>query len=79
MLLAYEVMAGQPMRTEEKQVNVNFKMDEQLKRRFDAAMRVEGTTVSEQLRQAVKRYLEALEAGEKDPQMTVVLTPRSRV
>ncbi len=64
------------MPTEDKQVIVNFKIEQQLKRRFNADMQLRGTTASEQLRQAVMRYLEALDAGDKDPQITLDLTAK---
>ncbi|KAA8698359.1 ribbon-helix-helix protein, CopG family [Pseudomonas sp. P7] len=44
------------------------KVDESIKRRFDAAMRARGTTTSAVLREAIYRYLNELDAGEEHPQ-----------
>lgn len=49
------------------------KVDDSIKRRFDAAMRARGTTVSEAFRNAVLKYLDALDAGEEHPQFSLEL------
>jgi metal-responsive CopG/Arc/MetJ family transcriptional regulator len=51
----------------------SFKLDEQVKRRFDAAMRLEGTTVSETIRNAVLKYLKEVDEGVKHPQFRLDL------
>ena len=61
------------MAVEEKQVLLGFKIDERQKRRFDAAMRGEGTTISEQLRRAISRFLDDLDAGVTNPQIKLDL------
>ncbi|MCS4315540.1 hypothetical protein M2397_005874 [Pseudomonas sp. BIGb0381] len=61
------------MTAEHKPTVVSFKLDEQAKRRFDAAMRLEGTTVSETMRNAVLRYLKELDEGVKHPQFRLDL------
>lgn len=52
---------------------VCFKLDEQTKRRFDAAMRANGTTVSKEMRKAVLRYLEEAVEGVEHPQIRLDL------
>ena len=49
------------------------KVDDGIKRRFDAAMRARGTTVSEALRNAVLKYLNELDAGVEHPQFRLEL------
>ncbi len=49
------------------------KVDESIKRRFDAAMRARGTTTSAMLREAIHRYLNELDAGEEHPQFRLEL------
>ncbi|KMN16238.1 MULTISPECIES: ribbon-helix-helix protein, CopG family [Pseudomonas] len=52
---------------------VTFKLEEQTKRRFDAAMRAEGTTVSKTIREAVLRYLNEVDEGVEHPQFRLEL------
>jgi antitoxin component of RelBE/YafQ-DinJ toxin-antitoxin module len=52
---------------------VSFKLDERTKRRFDAAMRAMGTTVSETMRKAVLQYLDEADAGIEHPQFRLDL------
>ena len=52
---------------------VTFKLEEQTKRRFDAAMRAEGTTVSKTIREAVLRYLNEVDEGVELPQFRLEL------
>jgi hypothetical protein len=52
---------------------VSFKLDEQAKRRFDAALRAEGTTVSKTIREAVLRYLNEVDQGVEHPQFRLDL------
>ncbi|WP_449122239.1 ribbon-helix-helix domain-containing protein [Pseudomonas viridiflava] len=59
--------------TSEKICVVSFKLDEKNKRRFDAAMRANGTTVSKQLREAVHAYLKEVDAGVEHPQFRLGL------
>lgn len=61
------------MTAEHKTAVVSFKLDEQAKRRFDAAMRLEGTTVSETIRKAVMQYLKEVDEGVKHPQFRLDL------
>ena len=61
------------MTAEHKTAVVSFKLDEQAKRRFDAAMRLEGTTVSETIRNAVMKYLKEMDEGVKHPQFRLDL------
>lgn len=49
------------------------KVDESIKRRFDAAMRARGTTTSAVLREAIYKYLNELDAGEEHPQFRLDL------
>ena len=49
------------------------KVEESIKRRFDAAMRARGTTTSAMLREAIYRYLNELDAGEEHPQFRLEL------
>lgn len=49
------------------------KVEEPIKRRFDAAMRARGTTTSAMLREAIYRYLNELDAGEEHPQFRLEL------
>lgn len=52
---------------------VSFKLDEKTKRKFDAAMRARGTTVSEKLRDAVRLYVKEIDAGVEHPQFSLGL------
>lgn len=61
------------MTSEHKTSVVSFKLDEQAKRRFDAAMRLEGTTVSETIRNAVLKYLKEVDEGVEHPQFRLDL------
>lgn len=61
------------MTAEHKTAVVSFKLDEQAKRRFDAAMRLEGTTVSETIRNAVMKYLKEVDEGVQHPQFRLDL------
>ena len=49
------------------------KVDDSIKRRFDAEMRARGTTTSAVLRNAVLKYLNELEAGKEHPQFSLEL------
>lgn len=49
------------------------KVDEAIKRRFDAAMRARGTTTSAVFREAVLRYLQELDTGVEHPQFRLEL------
>ncbi|WP_411566785.1 ribbon-helix-helix protein, CopG family (plasmid) [Pseudomonas orientalis] len=62
------------MTTEQKVSVCSFKLDERIKRRFDAAMRAEGTTVSKTIRDAVLRYLDEVDEGVEHPQFKLGLT-----
>jgi len=61
------------MTSEQKISVVSFKLEEQTKRRFDAAMRAEGTTVSKTIREAVLRFLNEVDAGVEHPQFRLDL------
>lgn len=61
------------MTAEHKTAVVSFKLDEQAKRRFDAAMRLAGTTVSETIRKAVMKYLKDVDEGVIHPQFMLDL------
>jgi hypothetical protein len=50
-----------------------FKLEVQAKRRFDAAMRAEGTTMSKVIREAVLRYLNEVDEGVEHPQFRLEL------
>ncbi len=67
---------GHSMPTDQKQAIMACKVDEQSKRRFDAAMRAQGTTTSEQFRAAVLRYLEDLDSDVGNPQFILELKPK---
>lgn len=62
-----------PMTTEQKVSVCSFKLEERVKRRFDAAMRAEGTTVSKTIREAVLRYLDEVDEGVEHPQFKLGL------
>lgn len=49
------------------------KVDDSIKRRFDAAMRARGTTTSAALRNAVLKFLNELDAGKEHPQISLEL------
>lgn len=49
------------------------KVDDRIKRRFDAAMRARGTNTSAVLRKAVMQYLSELDAGIEHPQFKLEL------
>lgn len=49
------------------------KVDDSIKRRFDAAMRARGTTTSAEFRKAVLKFLNELEAGKEHPQFSLEL------
>jgi hypothetical protein len=51
----------------------SFKLEVKAKRRFDAAMRAEGTTVSKTIRDAVLRYLNEVDEGVEHPQFRLEL------
>lgn len=61
------------MTSEQKISVVSFKLDEQAKRRFDSALRAEGTTVSKTIREAVLRYLNEVDQGVEHPQFRLDL------
>lgn len=61
------------MTPEHKIAVVTFKLEEKTKRRFDAAMRAEGTTVSKTIREAVERFLGELDEGVTHPQFRLDL------
>ncbi|MGP5367287.1 ribbon-helix-helix protein, CopG family [Pseudomonas helleri] len=56
----------------------SFKLDVKAKRRFDAAMRAEGTTVSKTIREAVLRYLNEVDEGVEHPQFRLELKSDQR-
>lgn len=64
------------MTTDEKITVCSFKVEEQAKRRFAAAMRAQGTTVSERIRLAVHTYLNDLDNGVEHPQFRLELDPQ---
>lgn len=66
-------MTSVPRPDEQKISVVTFKLDEQNKRRFDAAMRAEGTTVSKTMREAVLRFLNEMDQGVEHPQFRLDL------
>lgn len=51
----------------------SFKLEVKAKRRFDAAMRAEGTTVSKTIRDAVLKYLNEVDQGVPHPQFRLEL------
>lgn len=51
----------------------SFKLEVKAKRRFDAAMRAEGTTVSKTIRDAVLKYLNEVDEGVEHPQFRLEL------
>lgn len=55
-----------------------FKLEVKAKRRFDAAMRAEGTTMSKVIREAVLRYLSDVERGVEHPQFQLETQVSSR-
>ncbi|MDY7563397.1 MULTISPECIES: ribbon-helix-helix protein, CopG family [unclassified Pseudomonas] len=61
------------MTSESKISVVSFKLEERAKRRFDAAMRAEGTTVSKTIRDAVLKFLNEVDEGVKHPQFRLDL------
>lgn len=61
------------MTSEQKITVVSFKLEEQAKRRFDAALRAEGTTVSKTIREAVLRFLNEVDQGVEHPQFRLDL------
>lgn len=61
------------MAVEDKHVLLGFMIEQQQKRRFNAAMQLEGTTASERLRQAIACFLDDLDAGVKNPQIKLDL------
>ncbi|MGN9498457.1 hypothetical protein B1F69_04095 [Pseudomonas syringae] len=63
--------------TSEPTCVVSFKLDVKNKRRFDSAMRANGTTMSEQLRDAVLAYLQEMDAGVEHPQFRLGLDDSS--
>lgn len=56
----------------------SFKLEVKAKRRFDAAMRAEGTTVSKTIREAVLRYLNEMDEGVERPQFRLELKSAQR-
>ncbi len=59
----------------------SFKLETNVKRRFDAAMRLVGTTMSETIRNGVLEYLNELDKGVEHPQFRLELlnqTPTNR-
>lgn len=63
--------------TSEPTCVVSFKLNVKKKRRFDSAMRAKGTTMSEQLRDAVLAYLQEMDAGVEHPQFRLGLDDSS--
>lgn len=61
------------MAVEDKHVLLGFMIDQQHKRRFNAAMQLEGTTASVRLREAIAQFLDELDAGVKNPQIKLDL------
>ena len=61
------------MAVEDKHVLLGFMIDQQHKRRFNAAMQLEGTTASVRLREAIAQYLDDLDAGIDNPQIKLDL------
>lgn len=61
------------MTPEQKIAVCSFKLEEQAKRRFSAAMRAEGTTLSERIREWVLLYLDEQEIGVEHPQFRLEL------
>ncbi|MGE6473185.1 ribbon-helix-helix domain-containing protein [Serratia proteamaculans] len=60
--------------TSEQKISVcTFKLDEALKRRFDAAMRAQGTTTSKALRDAVRDFMNQVDEGVEHPQFRLDL------
>lgn len=51
----------------------SYKIESDIKRRFAEAMRAEGTSASERIRQAVHQYLNDVEAGVEHPQLSLEL------
>ncbi|ANF89328.1 hypothetical protein A7J50_6040 (plasmid) [Pseudomonas antarctica] len=64
------------MAVEDKHVLLGFMIDQQHKRRFNAAMQLEGTTASVRLREAIAQYLDDLDAGVENPQIRLELKDR---
>lgn len=56
----------------------SFKLEVKAKRRFDAAMRAEGTTVSKTIREAVLRYLNEVDEGVEHPKFRLELKSAQR-
>lgn len=61
------------MAVEDKHVLLGFMIDQQHKRRFNAAMQLEGTTASVRLREAIAQFLDDLDAGVENPQIRLEL------
>ncbi|WP_055002299.1 ribbon-helix-helix domain-containing protein [Pseudomonas coronafaciens] len=59
--------------TSDKICVCSFKLEEKSKRRFDAAMRASGTTVSKTIRDAVHAYLKEVDEGVEHPQFRLGL------
>jgi hypothetical protein len=66
-----------PMLGDQKISVCSFKLETDVKRRFDAAMRLEGTTMSETIRNGVLEYLNELDKGVEHPQFRLELQDRS--
>ncbi|MEB8059260.1 ribbon-helix-helix protein, CopG family [Pseudomonas fulva] len=68
------------MTPEQKELSVcSFKLDEQTKRRFSAAMRAEGSTLSERIREWISEYLGDEQMGADHPQFRLELKNQSSV
>lgn len=68
------------MTPEQKELAVcSFKLEEQAKRRFSAAMRAEGSTLSERIREWVLEYLGEQERTADHPQFRLELKNQSSV
>ena len=60
--------------TSEQKISVcSFKLDTDVKRRFDASMRLVGTTMSETIRSAVLGSLVEMDKGGEQPQFRLEL------
>lgn len=55
----------------------SFKLEEQHKRRFSAAMRAKGSSLSEQIRKWVEEYLGEEQLGVDHPQFQLELKEKS--
>lgn len=67
-------MNSEQKRSEHSELSVcSFKLEESVKRRFSAAMRAEGTTMSERIRKGILLYMNELDAGVEHPQFRLDL------